>query len=548
MPDRINIPDKEECKSCALTFAYNEISLLYDIAVMLASTTDIKASIEKGMRALKRNNYLDRCTLFMIGDDKSQLEIYASIDLTAQQQTMAVYKIGEGATGLAAKSAEPVVIENIHNNINYLNKIGTMNTKAISYVAVPIIKEDGVIGVISANINESSVMNFDDIVHMLTIVGSIFGGTLATQIKFAKEKKNLTELKTYYKDQALSEYKFENIIGKSRKMQLLFSMLETVAPSDATILVRGETGTGKELIATAVHNLSRRVNGPFIKLNCAAISETLLESELFGHEKGAFTDAKEARKGRFELADGGTLFLDEIGDITQALQVKLLRILQEQEFERVGGNKTIKTNVRLVAATNRNLEQMVKDGEFREDLFYRLNVIPVNLPPLRERYEDVKLLIEHYLKKFMKEHRKQMSFSKLALEVLLDYPWPGNIRELQNTMERIVLICPNGEIEPEMLNHVLPFNYQKMYTPVEQPTPTYISEIPRKTETEQVQSNFETNQPTQKFTKSSLQDMEKESIIQALIEHRGIQTKAAAQLGMTARQIGYKMRKYGIEF
>ncbi|MFA6196601.1 MAG: sigma 54-interacting transcriptional regulator [Sulfurimonas sp.] len=544
MPNIIHTNNDKDCKTCALTFAYNEISLLYDIAVMLSSTTDIHESIEKGMRMLKRNSYLDRCTLFILSDDKTQLELYASIDLTAQQRKMAVYKLGEGATGLAAKSAEPVVIENIHNNINYLNKMGTVNTKSIAYVAVPIIQDDGVIAVISANTCKSSVMDFDDVVRMLTIVGSLFGGTLATQRKFAKEKEDLSELKTYYKDQALSEYNFESIIGKSSKMKLIFSMLETVAPSDATILIRGETGTGKELIATAVHNLSKRKNAPFIKLNCAAISETLLESELFGHEKGAFTDAKEARKGRFELADGGTLFLDEIGDITPSLQVKLLRILQEQEFERVGGNKTIKTNVRLVAATNRNLEEMVKNGTFREDLFYRLNVIPVNLPPLRERYEDVKLLVEHYLHKFMQEHRKQMSFSKPALEILLDYPWPGNIRELQNTMERIVLICPNGIIEPDMLNHVLPFNYQKLHMPVE-PTPTYITPV---IPVAISGLNHESPQPTPRLTKSSLLDMEKESIIAALIEHRGIQTKAAAQLGMTARQIGYKIQKYGIEF
>jgi Nif-specific regulatory protein len=515
---------------------------MYDIAVMLSSTTDVHESIEKGMRMLKRNSYLDRCTLFMLNDDKTQLELYASIDLTAQQRKMAVYRLGEGATGLAAKSAEPVVIENIHNNINYINKMGTININSISYVAVPIIQDDGVIAVISANTCKSSAMDFDDVVRMLTIVGSLFGGTLATQRKFAKEKEELTELKTYYKDQALSEYKFESIIGKSSKMRVVFSMLETVAPSDATILIRGETGTGKELIATAVHNLSKRNSAPFIKLNCAAISETLLESELFGHEKGAFTDAKEARKGRFELADGGTLFLDEIGDITPSLQVKLLRILQEQEFERVGGNKTIKTNVRLVAATNRNLEEMVKNGTFREDLFYRLNVIPVNLPPLRERYEDVKLLVEHYLQKFMQEHRKEMSFSKTALEILLDYPWPGNIRELQNTMERIVLICPNGIIEPDMLNHVLPFNYQKLYMPPE-PAPVYISQAALV-----APNNESSTQPTPRLTKASLLDMEKKSIIQALIEHRGIQTKAATQLGMTARQIGYKIQKYGIEF
>jgi len=546
MMNKYNIPDNPECKTCSLTFAYKEIELLYEIAVELAGTTEIEETIEQGMRLLKRHGYLDRCALFILNDDKSVLELFASIDLTAQQRMMAVYKLGEGATGMAAKSAEPVVIENIHNNINYLNKMGSISTNAVSYIAVPLIRDDGVVGVISANIGGGVPLHFDDIVRMLTIVGSLFAGTLATQRRFAKEKEELAELKTYYKDELLSDHKFENIIGRSTKMQQIFSMLETVAPSDATILVRGETGTGKELIATAVHNLSRRKNGPYIKLNCAAISETLLESELFGHEKGAFTDAKEMRKGRFELADGGTLFLDEIGDITPALQVKLLRILQEQEFERVGGTKTVKTNVRLVAATNRNLEEMVKKGEFREDLFYRLNVIPINLPPLRERYEDVKLLVEHYLRKFMKEHRKQMHFSKAALEMLLDYPWPGNIRELQNMMERIVLICPDGEITPQGLNHVLPFNYQKMYMPPE-PAPAPTAAVEPAPAAAAPQSRESEQHTPPKLTKASLKEMEKESIIQALIDNRGIQTKAAAQLGMTARQIGYKVRKYGIE-
>ncbi len=266
---------------------------------MLASTAEVTDTIEQAMRLLKRNSYLERCTLFMLNDDGSTLELNASIDLTPQQRRMATYKLGEGATGLAAQSAEPVVIENIHNNINYLNKIGTVNAKSISYVAVPILQDDGVIGVISANIEKDSVLNFDDIVRMLTIVGSLFGGTLARLQKFTKEKEELTELKTYYKEQSLSEYKFESIIGKSTKMRQIFNMLETVSPSDATILVRGETGTGKELIATAVHNLSNRKNGPLIKLNCAAISETLLESELFGHEKGAFYPCPRDAQGAF---------------------------------------------------------------------------------------------------------------------------------------------------------------------------------------------------------------------------------------------------------
>ncbi|MBN2896562.1 MAG: sigma 54-interacting transcriptional regulator, partial [Campylobacterales bacterium] len=457
----IKTPGLPECERCGLSFAYLEIELLYQIAVGLGTSPDIYSAIERGMKLLQQHAYLERCALFLANAEKSELELKASINLTAQQRKIATYRFGEGATGLAAKSGEPVVIENIHNNINYLNKLGTINSKAISYIAIPLIKDEEVIGVFSANVVKGCSLNFDDLVRMLTIVGSLFAGSLRQQQELVKEKETLSELKSYYKAEVLNEHAFENIVGRSTKMKQIFSLIDTVAPTDATILVRGETGTGKELIATAVHNTSLRKNGPFIKLNCAAISETLLESELFGHEKGAFTDAREMRKGRFELADGGTLFLDEIGDISANLQVKLLRILQEQEFERVGGNKTVKVNVRLVAATNRNLEEMVKKGEFREDLYYRLNVIPINLPPLRERYEDVKLLVEHYMKKFMKQHRKEMTLSKAALELLLDYPWPGNIRELQNTMERLVLICPNGEVQPDMLNHVLPFNYQK---------------------------------------------------------------------------------------
>lgn len=536
-----NIPNREECQTCSLTFAYKEINLLYEIAVLLTSTTEINESVEKAMRRLKQHGYLERCALFRKKEDADELELLNSIDLEPYQKKMATYRFGEGATGLAAKSREPIVIENIHNNINYLNKMGNISTQMVSYVAVPLLQDDEVIGVISANIGKNSPLNFDEIVRMLTIVGSLFVGALKVQQTITKEKESLSELKTYYKEEMQKDYNFENIVGRSTRMQQVFGMINTVAPTDATILIRGETGTGKELIATAIHNLSRRQSGPFIKLNCAAISETLLESELFGHEKGAFTDAREMRKGRFELADGGTLFLDEIGDITPALQVKLLRILQEQEFERVGGTKTIKTNVRLVAATNRNLEEMVRKGEFREDLFYRLNVIPINLPPLRERYEDVKLLIEHYLHRFMKEHRKNMHFTKGAMELLLDYPWPGNIRELQNTMERIVLICPDGEIQPEMLAHVLPFNYQKLYMQNE-PAPSYIAPMPQSPT-----HSYESHTSSAPMTKKTLQELEKESIIQALIDSHGIQTKAARALGMSARQIGYKIKQYGIE-
>ncbi len=519
----------EKCKNCKALHSYKQLKLLYEIANLLNSYEDIRKSIEKSMKLLKNEQYFERCALFIYEKENNYLSLFASAGLTSQQKKLAIYKLGEGATGLAAKAKEPVVIENIHNNILYLNKMGTRNTSIISYVAVPIIGQNEILGVVSVNLAKESKVNFEEIITMMTIFGSLSIGAINYRKKIEKEKENLKELSSYYKKEMLNEYQFENIIGRSSKMKKIFNILKTVAPSDATILIRGETGTGKELIATAIHNLSKRKNGPLIKLNCAAISETLLESELFGHEKGAFTDAKEAKKGRFELADKGSLFLDEIGDVSPKMQVKLLRILQEKEFERVGGVKTIKTDVRLIAATNRNLEQMVEKGEFRKDLYYRLNVIPINLPPLRERYEDVPLIINFYLEKYMKENNKNMFFSKETMELLLHYPWPGNIRELQNIMERTVLICPNGEIKPKMLNFVLPYNFQKFYANEE--------------ENEDVKPNQKQKVPTKK----ELHKMEKEAIIEALIKTGGVQTKAAKLLEMSTRQIGYKIKKYSIE-
>ncbi|MBD3830057.1 MAG: sigma 54-interacting transcriptional regulator, partial [Arcobacter sp.] len=295
--------------------------------------------------------------------------------------------------------------------------------------------------------------------------------------------------------------------------------IQRIAQSDVTVLVRGETGTGKELVAAAIHKRSNRKDEPFIKLNCAAITDTLLESELFGHEKGAFTDARETRKGRFELADGGTLFLDEIGDISASAQVKLLRVLQEREFERVGGSKTIKVNVRLVAATNRNLEQMVKDGKFREDLYYRLNVIPIDLPPLRERGDDIKQLVNFFLERSMKNHKKMVTITDEAMEALCSYPWPGNVRELENTIERIVLMGNEEGISKYDMLLLLPaLNDQKLksdYKPISKRTLT-------------------------------LDDMEKEAIIEALENNDYNHSKAADELGITLRQIGYKIKKYEI--
>ena len=272
------------------------------------------------------------------------------------------------------------------------------------------------------------------------------------------ERSNLIRENRELKAQLQERYTFHNIVYGSPKMEEVMGLVARVAPSQATVLIRGESGTGKELIANAIHYASPRSGKPFVKVSCSAIPETLLESELFGHEKGAFTGAVQRRIGRFEEADGGTIFLDEIGELSPGIQVKLLRILQEKEFQRLGSNLSLKTDVRVIAATHRNLEEAMKKGHFREDLYYRLNVISIQLPPLRERREDIPLLIDYFLKKYSEENQKKISdISKEARTLLLRHPYPGNVRELENLIERAVVLC-RGEI---ITTQDLPFHLQE---------------------------------------------------------------------------------------
>lgn len=263
------------------------------------------------------------------------------------------------------------------------------------------------------------------------------------------ERQSLLLENIYLRKQLMRAYQFEDLVGKNKKMQEIFELVKTVADSKSTILIQGETGTGKELIARAIHNNSPRNKGPFVTLSCAALPSSLLEAELFGYEKGAFTDAKTTKKGKLELAHGGTLFLDEIGDISPKTQVDLLRFLQEKEFRRLGGEGNIKVDVRVVAATNKNLKSLVEQGKFREDLFYRLNVITIDVPPLRERKEDIPLLVAHFIEKYNIENKKSIErVSEEAMELLLSYHWPGNVRELENCIERAVVICKSNIIKP----------------------------------------------------------------------------------------------------
>jgi Nif-specific regulatory protein len=496
-----------------------ELNVLQEIATIIAdSRGQIVQSLEKCLMILKKNLDLENCVIYKLEDD--MLNIFASINFNKHQKIISEYRLGEGATGLAAKSMEPVVIENVHNDILFLNKSGNRSSDTISYIAVPMIVEHETIGVLATNLTKSTKMGFEDTVRILSIISSLFAQSMYSSFVLEDEKEKLKDLKQYYKMEWDSKvHNFGDIIGESKKMKDVYRVVERIAQSDVTVLVRGETGTGKELVAAAIHKRSRRADEPFVKLNCAAITDSLLESELFGHEKGAFTDAKETRKGRFELADKGTLFLDEIGDISASAQVKLLRVLQEREFERVGGSKTIKVNVRLVAATNRNLEQMVKDGEFREDLYYRLNVIPIDLPPLRKRGDDIKLLVNFFLERAIKNHKKMVTITDEAMDKLMGYPWPGNVREMENTIERIVLMGDEAGINAADMLLLLPaLKNEKL-----------IEEY-----------------KTISMENRTLDELECEAITKALKDCNNNQSKAADMLGITVRQIGYKVKKYGI--
>ena len=335
------------------------------------------------------------------------------------------------------------------------------------------------------------------------------------------ERSNLIQENKVLKAQLQERYTFSNIIYGSPKMQEVMGLVARVAPSQATVLIRGESGTGKELIANAVHYASSRSKMALVKVNCSAIPETLLESELFGHEKGAFTGAAQRRIGRFEEADGGTLFLDEIGDLLPGTQVKLLRILQEKEFQRLGSNQMLKTDVRVIAATHQDLEEAMKKGQFREDLYYRLNVISVSLPPLRERKEDIPLLIDYFLKKYSKANQKSISdISKEARNLLLRYPYPGNVRELENLVERAVVLC-RGEV---ITTQDLPFHLKE----------------------EKPERSWESTKKAKNLPES-LEEIERDLIMKALHQHQGVQTRAAESLGISERVLRYKIKKYNIK-
>jgi Nif-specific regulatory protein len=428
----------------------HEMRLLYEISTMLGETPDLKSGLAPALEKISKHLDILRGTITILNRTNREIAIEEAYGLDTAEVARGRYQLGEGITGKVIASGEAVGIPRISEEPRFLDKTGArknLDKSDISFVCVPIKIGSEVIGAISIDKLYNEQVSLEDDIRLLTIVAYTISQAVRIRQVSQEEVESLKEENSRLQQELYTRYKPESVIGNSKIMRLLYREMEQVSGTSATVLLLGESGVGKEKVAHAIHYSSPRAGKPFIKMNCAAIPETLIESELFGHEKGAFTNAITMRKGRFEMADCGTIFLDEIGEMPLAVQTKFLRILQEREFERIGGTETIKVNIRIIAATNRNLPDLIREGKFREDLYYRLNVFPLVVPPLRERKTDIILLADHFVEKFSREHSKSIkNISSPAINLLMAYAWPGNVRELENCIERAVILSSDETI------------------------------------------------------------------------------------------------------
>ena len=492
---------------------------LMELGRLISGAAGKRLALSQSLSLLERHYGSVRAAIMLPQEDARQLAIEVAVPATNGSAN------GWGRRFLSvgakvAASGKPIVIPQVSREPS-LKRAGIapeeVRSRELSHLSVPIPIAGESTGALGVELPFRSDREYERSAEFLAVGAAMMGQAIKFDRLAEREKRRLLEENTHLRVELQQRYDFSNIIGTSGPMREVYEKVAQVAKTNTTVLIRGESGTGKELIAHAIHYNSLRAKKPFIKVSCAALPETLVESELFGYEKGAFTGAQGSKKGRFELADGGTLFLDEIGDLTPATQVKLLRALQEREFERLGGTASIKVNVRLMAATNRNLEAAIAAGSFREDLYYRLNVVSIFLPPLRERKTDILMLADHFLEKYAHEHGKHIKrIASSAIDMLMSYHWPGNVRELENVIEHAVVICEANVIH----GHHLPPTLQ---------TAESSGTILRLSLAESVAS------------------YEKDLILDALKTTRGNQAKAARLLHTTKRIMNYKIKRYGIE-
>jgi len=488
--------------------------------LLIYTTLDLRKALYKVLDLMSEHLGMNRGSIALLNRDTSEIHIEVAHGISISERTKGRYKLGEGVTGRVIETGRPMAVPKIDDEPLFLDRMGArsrIDKSTISFICVPIKEGRKVIGALSVDRVFEGPSPLNEDVRLLTVISTLIVQKVAMLEKINRERDRLEEENLRLRKELDKKYSFANIIGNSRKVQEVFYLITQVAKSNANVLLLGESGTGKELVANAIHYNSLRSTKPLVKVNCAALPENLIEAELFGYEKGAFTGANSEKAGKFEMAHGGTIFLDEIGALALESQGKLLRVLQEREFERLGGTQVIKVNIRLIAATNKDLAKSVEEGTFREDLFYRLNVYPIYLPPLREREADVLLLADYFLEKYAEEYNKGIKrISTPSIEALTQYHWPGNVRELENCMERAVLLCDDQVIHSYHLPPTL--------------------QTANETGTQQIQTLDE-----------AVERFERELLVDALKSSRGNMRKAAMALKTTERVFGYKVKKYRIE-
>ena len=436
----------------------HELDTIEQISQILGGGMQLTEVFQRAMTVLGERLHIERAALVLEDPKTNQLRTFAGYGLAPAALQRGKYAIGEGVTGKVMQSGQPAVIEDVRKSDDFLNRLGGRSLDdddggpPISFICVPLRDGDEIVGAISVDLRFESREQLDADARIVRIVANAMAQTIRIHNLVQLEKDQWLAEAEQLRDDLHKKYRFGNIIGSSPAMLDVLATIGQVASSRATVLLLGETGVGKELVAKAIHYNSPRRDKPLIRINCGALSPQLLESELFGHIKGAFTGAVRDKIGRFEAADSGSIFLDEIGTLDSQLQIKLLRVLQEREFERVGDHRTVRVDVRVIAATNLDLEEEVRKGTFREDLYYRLNVVTVNLPPLRARREDIPRLIDHFLDRYNRENDRNLrKLSRDVLNALLRYPWPGNVRELENAVERAVVLSTSDDFTEDLL-------------------------------------------------------------------------------------------------
>ena len=535
--DQLLVSTTTPASSCPLEAL--KIQALSEICQLIGEAVHLDTALARVFQVLHDILRMDRATLVLLDPHRQRLEIKASYGLTVEEERRGIYGLSEGICGQIFQTGSPCVVPDINSEPLFLNRTGartTINKDQISFIGVPVLMAQKPVGVLTVDRLFGPETSFKEDVGFLSVLATLISQFIALHQAIVRKERRLVEENRSLKAELHGRFNRHYIIGQSRPMQEVFATIEKVAPSRATALLLGESGTGKELVARAIHEASPRREKNFVKINCAALPENLLESELFGHEKGAFTGATASRAGRFELADGGSLFLDEIGELPLSLQAKLLRVLQEHQFERLGGTRTLEVDVRIIAATNVNLEDAVASGTFRNDLYYRLNVLPFHLPPLRERKSDIPILLNHFLQASNERNGVEVELSREVLEFLMDYNWPGNVRELQNLIERLVILTDKSIIYksdlPKEMGKTLPpgttFTTSPRISPPERESRGGIATSPQ-------------------TTLHSLEDLERTEIKAALLRNGWVQARAARDLGLTQRQIGYRIKKFKLD-